>query len=422
MTTLTGATMAREPSIHLKIKTSLSDKPPALTSESTPTAQPTSKLPAKVGALVKGNNAFALDLYRQLRNQKGNLFFSPYSTSIALAMTYAGARGQTATEMSKVLHFTLEQESLHPAFASLITKLNTQNQQGFQLTIANRLWGQQGYGFLNAFLQLTQENYGAALEEVDFSGSTEEARRTINKWVEQQTHNKIQDLIAPQMINSSTALVLTNAIYFKATWFSQFNPANTKNEPFTVAPGQQVNVPMMSQEAALGYADLGDVQVLELPYVGQETSMVILLPKKVDGFAELEQQLTPEKLENWVSFISQDECPENIYLPKFKVNAEFDLKQVLSKMGMALAFEGAADFSGMNGKKDLSINAAIHKAIINVDEFGTEAAAATAVGVVRCGGGTFRADRPFIFLVRDRQSGSILFLGRVVNPVASLEP
>ncbi len=421
MTTLTGSTMARELSLPPTLTTSLSGEPAAIISQSAPTAQPTSRLSPQVEAVVKGNNAFALDLYRQLRNQEGNLFFSPYSTSTALAMTYAGAKGQTATEMSKVLHFTLEQDSLHPAFASLMGMLNTKDKQGFQLSIANRLWGQQGYDFLKRFKQLTQDNYGAALEEVDFINATEKTRRTINKWVEQQTQDKIQNLIAPDILNSLTRIVLTNAIYFKATWVNQFDPAKTKNQPFTIAPGQQVDVPMMSQEASVGYTEFDNLQVLELPYVGEDTytSMVILLPKNVDGLAELEQQLTPENLRTWLSSIRDDNCPEMIQLPKFRLNSAFEFKQVLSKMGMASAFDDAADFSGMNGRKDLFLANVIHKTFVDVNELGTEAAASTAVrGELRCGGERFSADRPFIFLIRHIQSGSILFMGRVVNPAS----
>jgi serpin B len=420
MLTVSASTLAHESSIHLQLKTSLLNESPVIT------AQQTSKQTAEVEAVVKGNNAFALDLYRQLRNPSGNLFVSPYSLSTALAMTYAGARGQTATEMSKVLHFTLGQEDLHPAFAALRTQLEVQKQQGegVQLKIANRLWGQQGYNFLQPFNQLTQDYYGAALEEVDFSGDTEKARRTINQWVAQQTQEKIKDLIPPAILNSLTRIVLTNAIYFKGSWLKPFNPTATKNKPFTVAPGQQVDVPMMSQSASVGYAEFGELQVLELLYVGEKISMVILLPKKIDGLTQLEQQLTPENIQNWLSSINYSQCPTSIQLPKFKVDAKFELKSVLSKMGMVSAFdEGTADFSGMNGSKDLFLREAIHQTLVNVDELGTEAAGATAViGELRCGGGNFSADRPFMFLIRDKQSGSILFLGRVMNPMASAKP
>jgi serpin B len=399
ITTLSGSTLARELSIHPQLKRS--------------------------SPVVKGNNAFALDLYRQLCNQQGNLCVSPYSLSTALAMTYAGARGQTAIEMSEVLHFTLGQEDLHPAFAALRAKLDAQKQQGegIQLKIANRLWGQKGYDFLKPFIQLTRNYYGAELEEVDFKANTEQVRRTINKWVAQQTQEKIQDLIPPGTLNSLTRMVLTNAIYFKGSWLKPFNPAYTKNKPFTVAPGQQIDVPMMSQSARVGYAEFGELQVLELPYVGKKTSMVILLPKKVDGLAQLEQQLTPKKIQNWLwlSSINYSQYPTSIELPKFKVDAKFELKPVLSKMGMVSAFDdGAADFSGMNGRKDLFLKEAIYQTVVHVDELGTEAAGATAaMGELRCVGGNFSADRPFIFLIRDRESGSILFLGRLVNPATS---
>ena len=421
MTTLTGSTMARDLSIHPTIKTSLLAEPAIIVSPSQPTAQQTSKLSAEVEAVVNGNNAFALDLYRQLRDREGNLFFSPYSTSTALAMTYVGAKGQTATEMSKVLHFSLEPESLHPAFASLLGMLNTKDKQGFQLNTANRLWGQQEYNFLKPFKQVTQDYYGAALEEVDFINATEETRRTINKWVEQQTQEKIQNLIAPDILNSLTRIVLTNAIYFKGTWVNQFDPAKTKNQPFTIAPGQQVDVPMMSQQASVGYAEFGNLQVLELPYSGGETSMVILLPKNVDGLVALEQQLTQENLRNWLSAIQYEfaGCPGSIQLPKFRVNSQFEFKQVLSKMGMGSAFNDSADFSGMNGRKDLILTHVIHKTFVDVNELGTEATASTeATGVSRCGGESFNADRPFIFLIRHIPSGSILFMGRIVNPLS----
>lgn len=417
MTTLTGSSMARELSLHPTFTTSLSGKPAAIISQSMPIAKPTSKLSVEVEAVVKGNNAFALDLYNQLRNQEGNLLFSPYSTSTALAMTYAGAKGQTATEISQVLHFTLKQDSLHPAFASLMGMLNTKDQPKVQISAANKLWGQKGYDFLKPFKQLTQDNYGAALEEVDFINATEESRRTINKWVEQQTQQQIQNLIPPDILNVNTRIVLTNALYFKGNWFKQFDPALTKNQPFTVAPGQQVEVPMMVQEASVGFAKLGNLTVLELYYVGEDTSMVILLPNNVDGLAGLEQQLTSENLGSWLSSIKDDLCPERISLPKFKVNSTFEFKPVLSKMGMASAFDDAADFSGMSGRQDLFLANVIHKTFIDVNEFGTTAAASTAAqGELRCGGEDFNANHPFIFLIRHIPSGSILFMGRVVNP------
>lgn len=391
-------------------------------------SQATSELVSdEVKTVVKGNNTFALDLYNQLHNQQGNLFFSPYSISTALAMTYAGANGQTATEMAQVLHFTLKQERLHSAFAALNVRLNPSDQQEYQLSVANRLWGQKGYSFLDTFLKLTRSLYRSELEQVDFIRDSEQSRRTINRWVTENTQHKIQDLIPEGFLGPSTRLVLTNAIYFKGAWASQFNPQDTKDKPFSITTNQQVNVPTMYQEAALPYVDLGNLQVLELPYgngssdVESRLSMVILLPKKVEGLAELEQQLTSDNLVQWLSSLGDDHGNVQIWLPKFKVISEFELKQALSKMGMAIAFDRKlADFSGMTGKRELFISKAIHKTFMNVNESGTEASVATgAVIAARGGSGTFRADHPFLFLIRDTKSGSILFLGRVVNPLAS---
>lgn len=393
-----------------------------------PSSQLTSEqASAALKTVVSGNNAFALDLYSQLRDREGNLFFSPYSISTALAMTYAGARGQTATEMAKVLHFTLEQERLHAALAALSAKLNPTEQQVYQISVANRLWAQKGYSFLNSFLNLTKDNYGAGLEQVDFAHGAEQARISINSWAEQKTDRKIQNLIPQGLLNSEAKLVLTNAIYFKATWYSQFNPQNTKDQPFSITANQQVKVPMMYQEAALPYADLENLQVIELPYGDIQSddepklSLVILLPKQVDGLTVLEEQLTPENLDKWLASLRNDGQSVEIWLPKFKLASGIELKQVLSKMGMASAFmNGVANFSGMNGKQNLFIFAALHKAFVDLNEKGTEAAAATAVTTGTRGGSmTFRADHPFIFLIRDNQSSSILFLGRVVNPLES---
>ncbi|MEG4804466.1 serpin family protein [Microcoleus sp. ARI1-B5] len=384
-----------------------------------------------VSILVKGNNAFAIDLYDKLRHQEGNLFFSPYSISTALAMTYAGARGETASEMANVLHFELEPEHLHPAFAALMADLNIGEDCGYQLNTANRLWGQQGFAFLDAFLQTTKDYYSAALALVDFIRATEEARCTINTWVAQQTQEKIQNQIREGILTGDTRLVLTNAIYFKGNWASQFDRISTKEEPFTIAPDEQVNVPMMFKGGAFRYASLGDLQVLELPYVGDRLSMVILLPSKLEGLAQLEQQLTSASLEKWLSslYITHELL---VWLPKFKLTSEFMLNQALSDMGMPLAFDKyGADFTGMttaeadlchlSDEQRLHISAVIHKAFVDVNEEGTEAAAATAVVMARSVSISiptiFRADRPFIFLIRDTQFDSILFLGRVVNPL-----
>ena len=393
----------------------LPDVPDALGAESTPIVEaPDSAI------VVQGNNAFAFDLYGKLSQQENdNLLFSPYSISTALAMTYAGARGETEAEMAKVLRFGLPQQRLHPAFAVLIANLNSEDRKGYTLSVANRLWGQRGYGFLPDFLKTTKDRYGAELAMLDFAGNTEQARRTINLWVEDQTQQKIKDLIAKGVLDQLTRLVLTNAIYFKGTWKSQFDEKQTRGLPFAVSPDKRLNVPTMHQKARFRHAALPDCQVLDLPYSGEDLSMLVVLPKKVDGLAELEKSLTVDKLKTWTSRLHWSKI--HVFLPKFKMACQFQLKSVLAEMGMAQAFDSRrADFSGMTPKPDLFISAVIHKAFVDVNEEGTEAAAATAV-VMKLRSRpkpppVFRADHPFMFLIRDNRTGSILFLGRVMNP------
>lgn len=384
-------------------------------------ADPSDVSDADKKAVVKGNNAFALDLYAELKDQEGNLFLSPFSISTALAMTYAGARGNTEAQMAEVLHFDLEQESLHPTFQKLITQLNTQaKQQGYQLNVANALWGQKGYGFLEEFLDLTKTTYGAGLNEVDFVRATEAARRTINTWVEKQTKGKIKNLIKRGILTDLTRLVLTNAIYFKGNWASQFDKKQTKNSPFYVRVDKTVNVPMMYQKEKFKYMETERLQAIELPYVDNELSTVVLLPKEINGITALENSLTADSLKKWLGRLREQKV--DVYLPRFKITSEFRLNTALISMGMPDAFSlPPADFSGMTGKKDLFISAVIHKAFVDINEEGTEAAAATAVVMKRAERMhrplIFRADHPLIFLIRDTQSGSILFLGRVVNPL-----
>ncbi len=375
-------------------------------------------LMADKAAVVKGNNEAALDLYGRLRKQEGNLFFSPFSISTALAMTYAGARGETADQMADVLRFGLEQGRLHPAFAALVEDLQAaKEKKGYELSVANALWGQEGFEFLADFLGLVRESYGAGLNEVDFKGAAEEARKTINAWVEKQTRDKIKDLIKPGVLGALTRLVLTNAIYFKGDWASQFDPKRTADAPFTLAGGDKVNVPMMSQKAEFGYMDGDGFQALELPYVGEELSMVVLLPA-AGGVKALEDRLTPENVAAWTKGLGKVEL--TVFLPKFKMTWQTELAPVLGAMGMGDAFSAArADFSGMTGRKDLFISNVIHKAFVEVNEEGTEAAAATAVVMKLTAVArplVFRADHPFLFLIRDTRSGGILFMGRVMNP------
>ncbi|MBN2317162.1 MAG: serpin family protein [Sedimentisphaerales bacterium] len=384
----------------------------------------------KQDMIVQGNNTFALELYARLQNSDGNLFLSPYSISTALAMTYAGARSRTAEQMADMLHFPVGQSPAHlnsrqlaSEFGKRIKDLNARGENGaYELTVANALWGQKDYGFLAEFLELVETHYDGRLNEVDFIGATETARQTINAWVEKKTKEKIKNLIPKGMLDSMTRLVLTNAIYFKGNWAQQFEEDRTREAPFTLSDGKKIDVPMMNQTTKFNYMETDTLQGLELPYVDDELSMIVLLPKEHDGLGELEQSLTLEKLSEWQSKLRKREVIVSI--PKFKLTSQFSLASILKAMGMTDAFSGSANFSGMNGKRNLAISAVIHKAYVDVNEEGTEAAAATAVTMrlTSMGPGSqppvFRADHPFLFLIRDNQSGSILFIGRLMNPKA----
>ena len=374
-----------------------------------------------VDAVVEGNTEFTLDLYQVLRAREGNLLFSPHSISTAFAMTYAGARGSTESQMARVLHFLLDQEQLHPAFAWLEASLGDMEKKGHvQLGVANSLWPQKGFALLDQFLALTKRYYGVQITAVDY-GRAEDARRTINAWVEDKTENKIEELILPDMVGPLTVLVLVNAIYFKGEWASQFDEQLTHQAPFSITPNEQVQVMMMTQKHELRYAEAGGLQVLELPYAGEDLSMFVLLPADVGGLADLEDRLTVENLERWTKYLWETET--RVFLPRFEVTLPFQLGDTLQSMGMPDAFSGTADFSGM-AKGQLFMSEVVHKAFVKVNEEGTEAAAATAVIMDRGAPPrvpTFRADHPFLFLIRENATGSVLFLGRVVNPSSTVD-
>ncbi|MBM3317292.1 MAG: serpin family protein [Candidatus Eisenbacteria bacterium] len=381
---------------------------------------------------VKSVNAFAADLYKRLRTVdefKGrNMFFSPYSISTALGMTYAGARENTAEVMRRTLRFTLEDARLHAALGGLARELNAAGREGaFRLSVANRLWGQEDWPLLPEFLGLVERDYGAGIELLDFrAGEGEPARRTINTWVEKQTQERIKDLIPRGIFDDETALVLTNAVYFKADWAAPFEKNATHEAAFRPAAGREVKVPTMYGRAQFGYAETEDLQLLEMDYLGERTSMVVLLPREVEGLAGLEEAISAESLDGLVAEIGRQEV--EVFLPKFEfASGSVKLKETLSDLGMAEAFmRGVADFSGMNGIKppldgSMFIQEAVHKAFVAVDEKGTEAAAATAVIMGRATSvpppaPVFRADRPFLFFIRDRFSGAMLFMGRVTDP------
>ncbi len=376
--------------------------------------------------LVEGNTAFAFDLYQELREQDGNLFYSPYSISVALAMTYAGARNETAEQMATTLQFLLEQERLHPAFNWLDAELASRGEgaegkdgEGFKLNIVNAIWGQKDYEFLSAFLDVLAENYGAGLRILDFMNETEESRVAINEWVSDQTEGRIKDLIPPGAIDALTRLVLTNAIYFNAAWQDPFNEDMTVDGPFYLLDGGQVSVPMMKQTEAFGYTEAEACQAVEIQYDGNELSMVILLPGS-GNFSDFEEGLQGQQVYDIISDLQLTGV--TLTMPKFEFDSEFSLKHTLPEMGMPIAFSGDADFSGMTGNRALFISDVLHKAFVSVDEAGTEAAAATAV-VMPEGGPPepiveVTIDRPFIFLIRDIETGAILSVGRVLNPGA----
>ncbi len=375
--------------------------------------------------LIEGNSAFAFELYQALREKDGNLFYSPHSISLALAMTYAGARGETAQQMANTLHFILSQDRLHPALNSLDIELSKRGQEaqgkdgeGFRLNIVNAIWGQKDYSFLPTFLDVLAENYGAGLRILDFMKEPEQSRMTINDWVSEQTEERIKDLIPQGAIDELTRLVLTNAIYFNAAWQYPFDEDATSEGDFFLLNGDKITVPMMRQTESFGYTGEDGYQAVELPYDGRELSMVILLPEQ-GKFASFEASLSRQLVDGIIQKIGYRQVA--LSMPKFEYESSFGLKQPLTTLGMEDAFiPEAADFSGMDGRRDLFIQDVLHKAFVSVDEAGTEAAAATAVIV-----GTtsmppepieVKIDRPFIYLIRDIETGTVLFVGRVVNP------
>ena len=380
---------------------------------------------ADLATLTDGNSDFAFELYQVLRNTDGNLFYSPYSISLALAMTYAGARGETREQMASTLRFSLAQDNLHPAFNSLDIELASRgegaqgkDEEGFRLNIVNAIWGQKDYIFLPQYLDVLAQNYGAGMRIVDFMNETERSRVTINDWVSEQTENRIKDLIPPGVVDRQTRLVLTNAIYFNAAWQYPFTEAATVNGQFYLLNGSDITVPMMQQTEAFPYIETTDYQAVELPYGGQELSMLIIIPRS-GQFLPFEEQLDANLIDGIIMEMRTQEII--LSMPKFEFESKTGLKDALSQLGMGVAFTEDADFSGMNGNRDLSIQDVLHKAFVSVDEAGTEAAAATAVIVGVTSAPTeprqVKIDRPFMFLIRDIPTNSILFVGRVLNPI-----
>jgi len=380
-------------------------------------------------SVVDGNTTFALNLYDKLDTKVGNLFFSPYSISTVLALVGGGANSTTEKQMRETLHLDLSREKLSYAFAALDTKLKivqAKNMRTITLATANSLWPQQDFHFLPSYIALARESYDATITPVDYVGGSESARKQINDWVEARTSGKITNLIQPGALDEWSRLVVVNAIYFKGAWANEFNPQFTQPMPFHVSSEKTVTTAMMQllqSSVKFGYAEFPDLKVLELPYAGDDVSMLVLLPNQVDGIKDLEGKLTPQNLTLWTKNLYFAEV--NVTMPKFKATSQFNLGDELKALGMTDAFDKSnADFSRMDGTNDLYVSAVIHKAFVDVNEEGTKAAASTAV-VMEDGAsameprtGEFHADHPFLFLIRDNGTGSILFLGRVSDPTS----
>lgn len=384
-----------------------------------PRVNDTAATPEGVQRVVEANNQFAFDLYAELsKEDQKNLFFSPYSISTALAMTFEGAQGATAEEIQSVFHFP-QPTVLRENFAAIYNTLNRENQQ-YSLRTGNAIWVQKAYPFLESYLSRIEQYYGGKATNLDFVGQPEAARHTINQFIEEQTQEKIKNLLPPKSINAYTRLVLTNAIYFKGTWEWEFDSEKTRKEEFTITPERTVKTQMMHmkpEKARFNYVETEELQMLELPYKGSHLSMLVILPK--DTLLALEPSLTAENLDLWKSQMQETNI-DSITMPTFEFDTKYLMNDALSTLGMPTAFSESADFSGMDGTKNLFISFVIHQAYVKVDEKGTEAAAATAVGLELSSAPVdqtiFNADHPFVFLIQEKSTGNILFLGKVVDP------
>ncbi len=401
-----------------------SDAPlaPAGGAQPGPDRRPPTAVPAgDVQALAEGANAFAFEMYDQLASTKGNFAYSPASISTALAMTFAGAQGETAQQISDVMHFELPPAQLHAAYSAQLAAWNDPARTAYELAVVNRLFGEQTSKFHDAFVQLTGDDYGAPLEPVDFIGAPDQARTRINAWVAEQTHQRIRNLLPPGSIESLTRLVLTNAVYFKGKWKTEFDKKATAPGPFHRAEGGPVSVPMMRLTADFAFARHPEVTVMRMPYTGDELAMDVFVPNERDGIRKLEAALDDKQVDTWLEALHTTEV--EVTLPRFKIDppAPISLSRALTSLGMELPFTPRADFSAMADISPLYIDDVFHKAFVELNEEGTEAAAATAV-VMKTESASISeparlfADRPFVFMIRDLRSGAILFAGRVADP------
>ncbi|MBN1433070.1 MAG: serpin family protein [Methanomicrobiaceae archaeon] len=399
--------------------------------EHTITPAPTAGTPETGDAtesVVAANNMFAFDVYKKIASENSgddNLFLSPFSISSALALTYEGAKGETADQIKSVFHFPENIDTLRNGYLAVNTGINAGDPE-YELEVANALWAEQTYRFLEDYINIADEYYSAETTNLDFVNQPEQSRLTINGWVEEKTNDRIKNLIPQGMIDPLTRLVITNAIYFKGTWVLQFDENKTSEADFITPSGDIVKVDMMQrtdEDAIYGYTETDELQMLKMPYdheSGKELSMVVILPK-ANELQTVENTLTADQLEELQKSIESKQV--KVFFPKFKLETEYQLGDTLQEMGMPVAFTGGADFSGMDGKTDLFISDVVHKAFVEVNEEGTEAAAATAV-VIKLTAvveeepiPVFIADHPFIFMIQDNETGNILFIGRISNPI-----
>ena len=366
-------------------------------------------------------NEFTFDLYKATAADAAgrNVFLSPYSVSTALAMTYAGARGTTETEMAKTMHFAPD---VHEGMGALIGSINAVPEDVATVRTANAIWPAKGEKILPEFYQIVRFDYRAELKQLDYAKHPEGSRNTINKWVEEQTNDKITDIVPGGALGKDTKMVLTNAVYFRADWEEKFKAENTAERPFWVSREKSVGVQMMNRlSKELNYAKLDGAEMIEMPYKDGRFSMLVLLPGKESSVETLESAMDAGKLAQWCAAMR----PANveIFLPKFKQESSYDLSSTLAKLGMPSAFDAAAaNFSGITGNRDMAISGVLHKTFVEVAEEGTEAAAATAVIVMRASMApstenvVFRADRPFAYIIRDNATDAIIFIGRYARP------
>ncbi|MHC4992974.1 MAG: serpin family protein, partial [Planctomycetota bacterium] len=364
---------------------------------------------ADLTSLVRGNTCFAIDLYHRVRTGSGNTLVAPQSISTALAMTYVGARTETASQMATTMHFELPQEQLHPAFAELQGRVAATG----EVVVANRLFGLEGEPFQPDFIVTVGAHYGGGLETVDFAADAEGARRRINSWVGEQTNGRIPELFTPDQIGPATVLALVNAVHFAGRWKLQFDPARTQPADFFVSPERTVRVAMMHVAGSFEHHADREATLVRMPFDGDRLEMVMVVPTERHGLAALEAGLTSERLDGWL----QATRPRTVdlHMPKFSTGSRYELSNDLASMGMPLAFTAAADFSGMTSR-GCFISVVAHETFIEIDEQGAEAAAATGVVMSRGAPPSVRIDQPFLYMIRDRETGSILFLGRLAEP------